>query len=291
MITILHVSDLHFGQSADQNRKAKALLDAIRPLPPNCYLLVTGDFTQSGTPGEYGRAGEALSPFAGRVLVTPGNHDYGTSWFGTGYSPEKAKYFDDPFAKDLGFKHHFFDKKVFVMTLEDRSDNSTLMMIGLNSCAKAGFSAEGEVGRPQRDELRCILDGSNPHVPKLLFLHHVPTANLGAGMTLRDREELMAVVDGKVDVLAFGHHGVVMQPDQRGKSIRLLPAPPRPMRSRRVVVGTKRVWVLDADSSVAEQACYLITSDGKKTTAAVKRFGKRRVIRKRPTARADRRHV
>jgi 3',5'-cyclic AMP phosphodiesterase CpdA len=290
MKTILHVSDLHFGQSSDQNRKAKALLDAIRRQYPDRHLLVTGDFTESGEQKEYKLAGQALSPFAGRVFVTPGNHDYGSIW--TGYSQQKAKYFDDPFAQQLGFKHPFRDKKVFVETLQDPSDQSALMIIGLNSCAKVGaFTAEGEVGHSQMDKLRRILTDCNPLVPKLLFLHHVPYKDLGPGMTLRDWEELMEVVKDKVDVLAFGHQGTVMRPDQRGRSIRLLPAPSRPMRSRRVVVGTKRVWVLDAENSVAEQACYVITSHGTKTNATVQHFGKWRVIRKRQTARADRRHA
>ena len=280
MITILHVSDPHFGQSWDQNEKAKALLDAIHHDYPDRHLLVTGDFTESGENKQYRLAGQALSPFTGRVFVTPGNHDYGSIW--TGYSPGKAKYFDDPFAKNLGFEHPFKDKKVFVMTLADQSDHSTLMMIGLNSCAKLGaFTAEGEVGHDQMDELRRILDGADAQVPKLLFLHHVPHKDMGPGMTLRDWEELMRVIKGKVDVLAFGHSGSVMKVEQRGKSIRLLPAPPRPMRARRVVIGTKPVWVLDANSSVEEQACYVITSKDTKTTATVRRFGKRSVIRKR----------
>lgn len=296
MIEILHVSDLHFVPSASQNWKAKALLDAISRQYPvtgrdNRYLLVTGDITDSGEEKEYKLAGQALSPFAGRVFVTPGNHDY-ASFLGTGYSEKKARYFDDPFARQLGFPHPFIDKKVFVETLQDQSDHSTLMIIGLNSCAKVGaFTAEGEVGRDQRDELDRILKGSDPQVPKLLFLHHVPNKDMGPGMTLRDWQELMAVVNAKVDVLAFGHTGSVMQPDRRGKSILLSPAPSRPMQSRRVVVGTKRVWVLDANSSVAEQACYVITSHGTKTTARVEYFGKRRVIRKRRTVRADRRHA
>jgi hypothetical protein len=281
MIEILHVSDLHFGKSASQSRKAKALLDAISRQYPvtgrdNRYLLVTGDITDSGEEEEYKLAGKALSPFAGRVFVTPGNHDWG-SLCGTDYSEEKAQYFDHPFAEKLEFKHPFIDKRVFVKTLQDQSDHSTLMIIGLNSCTKVGVidAAQGEIGLYQRDELRGILAQCDPQVPKLLFLHHIPNkeADWPSLMTLRDWRELMEVVMGKIDVLAFGHQGTVMQVDRRDRII-LSPAPPRPMLSRSVVVGTKRAWVLDADNSVAEQACYFITSDGTTKTPTVIQFAK-----------------
>ena len=157
MIEILHVSDLHFGQSPYNNGLADSLLKATSARYPfagkeNTYLLVTGDITDHGRKGEYASAEQTLSPFAGRVFITPGNHDYG-SLGGTLYSKSKAQYFDDPFADDLGFKHPFFDKKVFVHELTDPSGN-TLVMIGLNSCAKKGLDdcAQGEVGDEQRNE-------------------------------------------------------------------------------------------------------------------------------------------
>lgn len=265
MIEIFHVSDLHFGKSASQNRRANSLLDGIsRHFPftggDNRYLLVTGDITQGGEKDEYKLAKQALSPFAGGVFVTPGNHDYG-SLLGTDYSKRKAKYFDDPFANALGFTHPFFEKKVFTRPIRDQSDHSALMMIGLNSCAKEGIFdfAQGEVGANQRDELALILAQCDPQIPKLLFLHHIPNkaAEWELIMTLRDWEELMAVIRGRVDVLAFGHQGKEMEVSRRKIPI---PAQIRPMRARRIAMDSKRdskrALVLDADGSVAEQAFY-----------------------------------
>ena len=153
MLEIFHVSDLHFGQSNDQNEKAKSLLDGIsRQFPftgdSKRYLLVTGDITDGGKQSEYELAMRALWPFKGRVFVTPGNHDYG-SLKGTDYSERKARRFDDPFAKILGFGHPFFDKKVFVQELQGPPSHSALVIIGLNSCAKKGVFdfAQGEVGK------------------------------------------------------------------------------------------------------------------------------------------------
>ena len=278
MIEILHVSDLHFGKSAKQNRNATALLDGISRQFPftghgNRYLLVTGDITQSGKKSEYELAMQALSPFTGRVFVTPGNHDYG-SLLGTDYSERKARRFDDPFAKTLGFEHPFFEKKVFVQELLGPPGHSALMIIGLNSCAKKGVSdlAQGEVGDNQLNELKQILAQYDTEVPKLLFLHHIPNrdAEYELVMTLRDWKKLMSIVRGRVDVLAFGHQGKVMEVGLRKKPEL---AQTRPMRVRSFAVGrkrdSKRALVLDADDSVAEQAFYLITLDGNKPIARV----------------------
>lgn len=125
MIEVLHVSDLHFGQSDSRNEAARSLLEGINQVHPvagydNRFLLVTGDITDSGDEGQYRLAREALSAFAGRVLLTPGNHDCG-SFFGTDYSEDKARHFDHPFADSIGFFHPFADKRVFMCTLRDSS--------------------------------------------------------------------------------------------------------------------------------------------------------------------------
>ncbi len=143
MIEILHVSDLHLGKNAYMNGLAKSLLKAASERYPfagkeNTYLLVTGDITDHGRKGEYDRAGQALSPFKDRVFITPGNHDYGSLGGTDLLRGAKRQYFDDPFANALGFKHPFFEKKVCVRELKDQSGN-TLVMIGLNSCAKMGL--------------------------------------------------------------------------------------------------------------------------------------------------------
>jgi hypothetical protein len=274
MIEILHVSDLHFGQGSYPDGLAKSLLKAASERYPfageeNTYLLVTGDFTDHGRKSEYERAGQALSPFTGRVFMTPGNHDYG-SFFGTDYSEEKAKYFDDPFAKTLEFNHPFFDKKVFVRELQDRSGHS-LIMLGLNSCTKVGTDdwARGEIGESQRNELATILAQYDAKTPKILFLHHIPNreADLPDIMTLMDWKELMEVVVDKVDVLAFGHQGE-LGVGTRGKS-RTSVVQTRPMKLRildggrkRALSPLRRTWVLDANDSVARQSCYSIRWDG-----------------------------
>jgi len=91
-LTLIHLSDLHFGHGAEastrfeQDLVTSALLeDAVRSLErvgaPD-WVLVTGDVAFSAQPGEYARAREWLSALAERlglpaqrVLLVPGNHD------------------------------------------------------------------------------------------------------------------------------------------------------------------------------------------------------------------------
>lgn len=266
MIEIFHVSDLHFCKSSAQNQKAKNLLKKISQQFPftknsNRYLLVTGDITDGGKTAQYKLAKDALSAFKGRVFVTPGNHDYGR--MGWEYSEASAKYFDDHFAKSLDFTHPFFDKKVFRRQLKHGSDGSPFLIIGLNSCSKEGYDfAEGEVGKEQREQLGRILEKCDPQIPKLLFLHHVPNKEIyfPPKMTLRDWRELMEIVKDRIDVLAFGHQGLKLQIESE-KKLTLVPAERRSMKRRRLALGKgkKKALVLDADNSVDESACYLIT--------------------------------
>ena len=260
MIEIFHVSDLHFGDPL-KTELAKSLLNAVKPLVQtnNNYLLVTGDVTDHGQISEYDLAGGSLNPFAGRIFITPGNHDYGG---GTHYIPERARYFD-PFAKTLKFEHEFFYKRVYRCKFE--TSGGALVILGLNSCIQEGHKhwGRGEIGESQRAELKEILDKKyDASIPKILFLHHIPNRDAipAPAMTLIDWELLMDVVGGRVDVLAFGHQGHRLKVDS--EKSRVQRAAKRPMAVRSIYWGAegakKRIWVLDANASVEEQACYHI---------------------------------
>ena len=279
MIEIFHVSDLHFGKRFVTDCLAESLLKAINREYPfaesdDRYLLVTGDITDAGDEDQYALAIEVLKPFAGKIILTPGNHDYGGAR-GTAYDALKARYFDNPFAAALGFHWPFFDKRVFDCPLSDKLGN-TLMMIGLSSCTKGGTWddwARGEIGARQRKELSDKLAEYDANIPKILFLHHIPNkdADWKYFMTLMDWRELMAVVKkGNVDVLAFGHQGQLEVASERTFYRRALG---RPMQVREFGKGLRRdrrarpITVLDANDSVMEQKCYRITLDGKQLKA------------------------
>jgi DNA repair exonuclease SbcCD nuclease subunit len=275
MIELIHVSDLHFGKSRKQTRRAKSLLRKINEqheftANQERYLLVTGDITHHGRLSEYKLASKALLPFKDRVLLTPGNHDYG-SFFGTWYKKKCARYFDVPFANNLGFKHAFLNKKIFPKVLESADGQAKLMIIGLNSCTKKDLEdfSRGKIGQTQREELTKELCESDPNIPKLVFLHHIPDKEAKPKniMTLEDWPDLMKIVQGKVKMMAFGHQGRFRKTD----STEAVPASSHTMEVRSLINSQgDEICMLDANNSTKEQAYYRIVADGNGQVTAEK---------------------
>ena len=88
-ITLLHVSDVHFGvhEPGDQRRITDGVLDAIRGhlsegRSPPVFCIVSGDLTQSATPEQFDegerwlqRLSKTASPSGAPLFIVPGNHD------------------------------------------------------------------------------------------------------------------------------------------------------------------------------------------------------------------------
>jgi hypothetical protein len=277
MIEIVHVSDLHFGKTKDWTNRAQRLLKNIQGNFPfgeskDIRLLVTGDIIDNFKLGksvwkdQFKLAGEALDPFKSKVNIVPGNHDIGFG--GVGYSKDCMEYFDDSFLPALGLKHGFRTKRPFPEVLDDGSGNK-ILLIGLNSCRMTPSPldiAKGEVGERQRARLDEILgDPAHKAIPKVVYLHHIPHRQAhDFGMSLTDYKELMAMVEKRVDALAFGHEGAMRDPTK--KRTTHAPHAARPMRVRRASYrGIK--YYLDANACVEEQSCYQIAVEGATVTA------------------------
>lgn len=74
MLTLLHISDLHFGPYYVPH-VGESLLQAAQALQPD-VIVASGDFTQRAKPGEFAAAREFLDRLPPAPLVVcPGNHD------------------------------------------------------------------------------------------------------------------------------------------------------------------------------------------------------------------------
>jgi len=74
MLTLLHVSDLHFGPPFVE-RVGEALLAAAAALEPD-IIVASGDFTQRAKPEQFAAARRFLDRLPpAPLVVTPGNHD------------------------------------------------------------------------------------------------------------------------------------------------------------------------------------------------------------------------
>jgi hypothetical protein len=279
MLEIYHVSDLHIGK---RTRQAQRLLDWMQEKfrlgeDENRYLLVTGDITQDGAKKQYKRALKALEPFAGKVLISPGNHDYG--FLGFVYSKRSAQNFDNLLASGVKMDHLFYPKIPFLELIEDEEGNRVLL-IGLNSCSQTKTwmdLAKGEIGEAQLNDLNRLLeDPAYQDIPKIVFLHHIPHRRAqGFKMSLKDYKALMDAVENRVMVLSFGHQGSLEDVteekakkrklgDEALKELKEFKETNLPIRAMRLRRGPAHgiKYYLDANEAVMEAACYRMKVKG-----------------------------
>ncbi len=277
MLTIYHVSDLHYGTKSPHNNKADYLLTQLKAdwdknTAANKYLLVTGDIVDDGTEINYATAMDALLPFKDKIIVIPGNHDYGYIE-SVIYSARAARYFDHPFSTNLGMLNpsaNFFGKIPYQVTLDDHNGNK-MKLIGLNSCKQTSAwndFARGEIGTAQLGRLKEILDSDNT-TPKLIALHHIPNKEAVPEMvmTLEDREQLIDAVGKRSYAFAFGHQGWF---EADNKLQRCTQA--RKMSINAFAERKDGPFFLDANNSVDESACYKITVLGGTPNTELIRF-------------------
>ncbi len=225
---IIHLSDTHIGAGANEERTDLVVEDLIKNPPDDpgqCAVVHTGDLIHAATPGNRLAAKSRLDRLREsgyRVILCPGNHDYGDS---LGVSSEEARTFREEFASYL-----FPEGPREFPVLHRLGDDHVL--IGLDSSAAElkfpqGFFAEGHLGAPQLDRLNRLLDadalkGKNA----VLCLHHHPFyygysvmpdvgdghlfKHLTARLTrpfrrMKDAYSLCRIIRDRVQAVLFGH--------------------------------------------------------------------------------------
>lgn len=222
---IIHLSDTHIGRD-DNARRADRLVQDILTLenPETCLVIHTGDLIDRASPHDMliGRSLlDGLVAGGVRVLLCPGNHDYGD---GAHIDPERAERFRECFAPFIfGDQHASFP----VLTLID-----DCAFIGLDS-SSAEFSfltrwmAEGCLGREQLRHLNELLDRTEVRERHIvLYLHHHPFLDAYAVRPdvadrhrlwhlfvwwtrrfrrLKDAYSLLQVIRDRVQLLLCGH--------------------------------------------------------------------------------------
>jgi predicted MPP superfamily phosphohydrolase len=199
---IIHLSDLHVGHEECGSR-FRTIIDKIisQKQPANGYvILITGDIVNNANHEDF--ADEALDDIRQleergyRVLVVPGNHDYGTGIIGD--------------KKFVGlFKKKFYKTRRISYPKLDIIDE--IAFIGLDSTAEElhwydRFFSEGEIGQAQLKRFKRMLNKSDvASRKKVVYLHHHPF-DFKAGMQLKDSNDLRNIIENKIDMLLFGHY-------------------------------------------------------------------------------------
>ena len=216
MVTnIIHLSDFHIDDSDHEAKNLDIIVKNIleydwagtRPI-----ILITGDMVNDGQKDQFKKVRAILDPLyrnSFTMLPVPGNHDYG--WRGNHAEAKRFKHFKSAF---------YFKENISYPQVKEINNHT---FIGLNSMkAETGFFdgllADGELGRKQIDNLKGILkkcDSRPPGEKVIIFIHHHPflypdesglkTLFEKAGHWLKDGEEFMELIKGRVDILLFGH--------------------------------------------------------------------------------------
>ena len=190
------------------------LVKEIEEKYQDSWVVITGDLTDKGEEEEYKLVRELLEPFIHRkrMIVLPGNHEYpllpALSLDGM---KNFSKYFGDCSGKDYPI-------------LRELSHN--LVLIGLNSAHDIPrLSGTGSVGPEQLARLdRLLSSKSLRNKVKILALHHDPF-NRNFFTELNDREELLEIIKGRVDIVLCGHkHNSYIK--RRCKGIRVICSAP-----------------------------------------------------------------
>jgi 3',5'-cyclic AMP phosphodiesterase CpdA len=199
---IIHLSDLHIGHK-ECGKRFRTIIDNITFLkqPAQNYIIViTGDLADNANitdqRNEAASAVEELEKRGYRVLVVPGNHDYGTGTLG---NIKNVRLFKERFYKnpDISYpKLDIIDEMAF---------------IGLDSTAEElhwydRILAQGELGKEQLERLKKILgDPALKCLKKIVYLHHHPF-DFKLGRQLKDSDHLKEIIENRIDALLFGHY-------------------------------------------------------------------------------------
>ena len=194
MITIVHISDLHFGSNelvythSELNSGLYSFLSAVKDEKP--YVLITGDITFRGRPYGYTEAEQFMRRYLeddlltrGKLLLCPGNHDI-------------VKASSDPFANFDAFSYALRLDNVF--TYGDKScviyEDNDVAFIGINTA----YRSDHRYGAADIKKLHELLTAKTwpANKLKIAFLHHHLINQFEGDISvLRNAYEVLTVLD------------------------------------------------------------------------------------------------
>ena len=210
MKKIIHFSDVHIGYEGMYERFRAVInhLAMIKQPAGNYVVLITGDIVDEASDQSYDMAKECLDKLTGhgyRMLIVPGNHDYGSG------NCANKKWVTK-------FKKCFFGNQNISYPKLDIIDE--MAFIGLDSMAKElgtvdRLLANGELGTVQLKKLDDILNTKKRKdcQKTIIYLHHHPMDPIPLH-ELKDAKKLAAILskyvrkDDKkkgIDAVLFGH--------------------------------------------------------------------------------------
>ncbi len=154
MLTLLHLSDVHFGPPYVPE-VGEAALAAAEALAPE-IIVVSGDFTQRAKREQFQEARAFLDRLpAVPLVVTPGNHDVPLY--------RAAERLFSPYAL---YREYISDALDTALVRDD------CVIVALNSTAPLRALTNGRISRGQLDYAAEVLGAAPPGVPRMVVAHH-----------------------------------------------------------------------------------------------------------------------
>lgn len=194
---LVHISDLHVKAIPRDNENVRAKLAGVRTmLGPGDSVVLTGDVTDDGLERQYENALELLRQFKGRIIMCPGNHDFGL--MGSFYREDSAKHWAKLCEK----------LEVRPVTNLHIAGFQTGRTLALNTCVRKGSPvdfAQGKVGFFQLRQLKKFLEQCHrERLTSVVLLHHNPYYSEWY-CRLQDAKKFFDTILGKADYVLVGH--------------------------------------------------------------------------------------
>jgi 3',5'-cyclic AMP phosphodiesterase CpdA len=190
MLTLLHISDLHFGPPY-YPVAGEAVHAFAHNLQPD-VIVASGDFTQRAKPEQFRAAREYLDRLpAVPIVVTPGNHDV-----------PLYRVFERLFTPFKHYQAHISEDLDTVLELPNA------MIVALNSTAPRLAITNGRVHRWQLDFAREAFSTLPRDAIRIIVSHHhfaPPPDFEGAQVMPKSKRALDAFTAMKVDLVLGGH--------------------------------------------------------------------------------------
>ncbi|HKP76935.1 MAG TPA: metallophosphoesterase family protein, partial [Longimicrobiaceae bacterium] len=190
MITLLHVSDLHFGPPYVP-KVGEALQAFAARLEPTA-IVASGDFTQRAKPEQFAEARAFLDRFPKvPIVVTPGNHDV-----------PLYRVFErllDPF----GHYREYINPELDTVT---RIPGATI--VAVNSMEPHRGLVNGRIHRCQLEFVREALEGVPEDELRIVVAHHhfAPPPDFEGGDVMpKAQRAIDAFTEMRVDLVMGGH--------------------------------------------------------------------------------------
>lgn len=194
---ILHASDPHIRKTPKDNDEVRGKLAKVQAmLGQDDVFVLTGDVTDDGTELQYQRALELLLPFAGRIVLVPGNHDFGP--LGNFYDPACVR----RFAK---LKQQLKAEKPWMIRIDGLAVGEIIVLDTNRRSGTPIDFAQGEVGWWNRVKLKRKLEAmQKAKAVSVIAMHHNPFYE-DWFCKLVDAKQFMDVVLGRADIVLMGH--------------------------------------------------------------------------------------